>query len=233
MRRQLGVDRRPQLGVPFRIEGEVGVVHPGRFVDPASHRHRRLLLVEFGLAFVTGQAFAEQPAATLEHRHRLDPGEAQQRVLQLAETFPPGVIQPFGRVGDGVDMTRRHATVGERGLEAGHLLAHLGTIRHRFGLPCRTSPVPGQHLRRRLGATLGGQLPRAAGDRHIDRIDPTPHPLRQLHHPTQTSPITPATSTANNPAIASPTPRSSITQPLSTTRSTRGKPDANHPKQGV
>ncbi len=167
------------------------MVHPGRLVDPTSHRHRRLLLVEFALAFVTGESFAEQSAATLEHPDRLHPGEPQQRVLQFAEAFPPRIIQPFGCVRDGVDMAGRHITGSERGLEAGHLLTHLRTIRRRFRLPRRTSPIPRQHLSRRFGATLGGQLPGAAGDRHIDRIDPTPHPLRQRHRPAQTSPVTP------------------------------------------
>ena len=165
-------------------------MHPRRLVDPTPHRHRRFLLVELRLTFVTGETFAEQPATTLEHPHRFDPGEAQQRVLQLAEAFPPGIIQTLGCVSDRVDMAGRHRTLGERRLEARHRLTHLRPIRRRFRLPRRASPVPRQHLRRRFATALGGQLARAAGDRHIDRIHPTPHPLRQLHHPTQTSPIT-------------------------------------------
>ena len=38
---------------------------------------------------------------------------------------------------------------------------------------------------------------------------------------------------ANSSAIAAPTQRSSITSPSRSQRSTRGKPDTNHPKQGV
>ena len=44
----------------------------------------------------------------------------------------------------------------------------------------------------------------AAGDRHIDRIHPTPHPLRQRHRRAQTSPVTPATA---RPPTARRSPR--------------------------
>jgi hypothetical protein len=197
----------------------MGVVHAGDLVDPAAHRHRHLLLVQFRLALVTGETFGEQPAATLEHTHRLPASEPQQGVGQPTETFPPGIVETLGRLGDGVDMTRRHDPVGQRRFEARHLLAHLGTIRHGTGLACRTPPVPRQHLRRRLRPALRGELAGAAGDRHIDRVDPAPHPLRQAHRPTRShTASSTASSTANSPAIASPTPRSSITQPLRTNR---------------
>ena len=207
----------------------MGVVHAGWFVDPAAHRHRRFLLVQLALTLVAGEAFAQQPAAALEHRHRLDPGEAQQSVRQPTKAFPAGVVESFGGVGDGVDMTGRHHPIGQGVLEAGHLLAHLGTIRHRLRLPRRASAVAGQHLRRRLRAALGREL---FERRAIATSTASTQPRTRCAN--FTTPVRPArsqtaTSTANSSAIASPTPRSFITQPLSTTTINQGEAGCEPP----
>ena len=113
------------------------------------------------------------------------------RVLQLAETSPPRTIQTLRHISDGVDMTRRHITRSQRCLEARHLLTHLRTIpdaafvsrTERRPYPVNTSAADSQRP-----SAANSREP--ARDRHIDRINPTPHPLRQRHRRTQTSPVT-------------------------------------------
>ena len=95
------------------------MVHPRRLVDPASHRHRRLLFVEFGLTLITGEALGEQSAATLEHPTgsiRANPNNAS---CSSPRRSRPASSNPFEAFGNGVDMTGRHVTGSQRSLEAG------------------------------------------------------------------------------------------------------------------
>ncbi len=234
-RRQLGVDRRPQFGVTLRIERQVGVVHAGGFVDPAPHRHR---------CFLCGRALFRRrrrpivcPAAGSDARtpppappaanpnkssanpaKRSRPASSSPRAaLATASTWP-------------ADTTPSASAASNPGI-ASHTSERSDTAR---GLTARTTPMTRQHLRRRLRTTLGSELSAAAGDRHIDRVDPAPHPLRQAHHTRQTGPITTrqVDRQQRSDCLADTTILHHQT-PFDHKRSTRGKPDANHPKQGV
>jgi hypothetical protein len=208
-------------------------MHAGWFVDPAPHRHRRLPLVQLRLALVAGQSFAQQPAATLEHPDRLHTGKPQQIIGQPSEPILAGVVETFGRLSKRVDMTRRHRPRRHRRFETGHRLTHLGTIRHRLGLTRRAPTMTRQHLGGRLRTSLGRQLPAATSDRHIDRIHPPPHPLRQPHHTRQPGPITtgdidsqqPGDRLADTTILHHPTP--------CRTNSHEGEAGTRHPKHGV
>ena len=193
----------------------MGVVHPRRFVDPAAHRHRCLLLVEFR----SPSSPANRLPSSRQRRSNTETGSMRAKPNKASCNSPrrsrPTSSKPFDALATAsrwLDDTSPAAKAVSKPGICSHTSERSDAA---FVSPRRTTPVPRQHLGRRFRATLGGQLARPAGDRHIDRIHPAPHPLRQLHHPTQTGAITTATSTANNPAIASPTPRSSITQPLS------------------
>ena len=147
---------------------------------------------------------------------------------------PAGIIQPLGprsrRRRHGRPTHHRQPARSRSRASASHTSDRSDTALvsrvERRPYPS-TPPRPIRNDPRRPTPGSGGRSPHRPHPPNPAPAAPTspPHP----NQPGRTRP----TSTANNPAIASPTPRSSITKPLSTTRSTRGKPDTNHPKQGV
>ncbi len=231
---ELGVDRRPQLGVTFRIEGEVGVVHPGRLVDPPSHRHRRLLTC---------------PVRTHPHHRR----GVWRAAGSDARTPRPARC---GRTPTTRPATRRDVP------DPHHPTPSTRSQRRRHGWPThhrqparsrsRASPRTPQNDPTPLSSPASNDAHTPSTPQPLIRSDPRrPTPGsggRSPHRPHQPNPA-PAAPTSpphpNQPGHTRPhrppTTRRSphrhhdhpSPNPSRPTRSTRGKPDTNHPKQGV
>ena len=158
----------------------------------------------------------------------------QQGVLQLAEPLPTGVIQTFGGVGDGVDMTRRHGTPRPARFRS---RASARTPRNdptplssHVSSACRTRSAPPpptpSDLQRPVRVT-GGRSPHRPHRPNPAPAAPSPppHPDQPGHTP-RPRPPTAKRSPRRHHDLSSP-------NPFRPQRSTRGKPDANHPRQGV
>ena len=147
-------------------------------------------LVQSALAVVAGESFAQQPAATLEHVHWFDP----RKTPTDHPPTPPNRSRPAS--------SRPRAALATASTWAADTAPSARAVsKAGIGHTPRIDPTPPlsrpsvahdrQHLRRRLRATLSSELAGAAGDRHVDGVDPAPHPLRQAHDTGQTGPITP------------------------------------------
>ncbi len=176
-RRSLGVDRRVQCGVTDRVQLEMGVMHPGRLVDPPLHARPRPLVVPTPRRHCrvgsprgggTGPGTAARTVSTLECG-----GCLQQEVLVGEELRPQVLVQTARGVSERIDMTSRHHTSNESIFEAVRRFAHPVTFGDRGSVLAGASPGDTeQRLRRRCRARCS-QLAAATGAPHLERIQPT------------------------------------------------------------
>ena len=115
-------------------------------VDPAPHVGTPFHLVEPPLALVAIEPAGEVAAAPVERRHRHRRRQSEQLGLALGELLAGFLVEVAGRVGDGVDVPRRHIAVGEGIGESGECFAHLGPGIGGPGVLRRSPAVIGQHL---------------------------------------------------------------------------------------
>ena len=97
---------------------------------------------------------------------------------RAASSLRPAASRLRGGAGDGVDVSGRQVTGGEGGVDVGQQVTGPGASSHRTGVAGRAAPAVGDHIRRARGNTRRGQLAGALGDRHIDGVQPRPHPPR-------------------------------------------------------
>ena len=102
-----GVEGGADHGVGFRVQGDVGVAHPGLPVGPAAQRALRPQPLRGG-APVTVEAAGDVGDVTFERIHRRRRRHRQQRLGVGDERSTDRFVDPRRDAGDRVDMPGRH-----------------------------------------------------------------------------------------------------------------------------
>jgi hypothetical protein len=150
-------------------------VHAIDVVDPPLDDRGCSLPIELG-GVVAGVGCVEVPdgfpAAASERVHRVGGCVGQQRLFVLGELGGDLGVEVAGGVGDRVEMSGGHGTVGQRGLEPWHRLGDALAIGDGVRLLAGVPPVAAVHLFGWLAATRRGQRAGASRAPQFDGVEP-------------------------------------------------------------
>lgn len=174
-----GSESGPHAGVGFRVELEVGVAHAGVPVDPPPDRAGPALA--FGqVGTVVGGDLAGQPLTVVLEQLDGGAGRGGDQVVGMSHELGSAVVQAGQRPGGRVDVLGADAPVGQGVVQAGHRRAGAGPPGNAPTLPAGAAPIATEQSGRRRRPALGGQVPVAQPDAHVQRVEEGTH---RLHVP--------------------------------------------------